>query len=94
MRGEEIEASIRPLRIAAQCLAPLRMLGYQIIGEFSCLGYNTNSILQYFGGMNKGRPNDSEPKSDTAVVVPPFSLRTIRLILDRSVCNTFQIRGD
>lgn len=35
----------------------LRSKGYLIVGEFSCKGYNTNSFLKYFGGMNKGRPN-------------------------------------
>ena len=34
--------------------------GYVIIGEFSCKGYNTNSFLKYFGGMNKGRPNSED----------------------------------
>jgi flavodoxin len=36
----------------------LQSKGYQVIGEFSCLGFNTNSFLKYFGGMNKDRPND------------------------------------
>lgn len=31
--------------------------GYTIIGEFSCAGFNTNSFLKLFGGLNKGRPN-------------------------------------
>jgi len=31
--------------------------GYQVLGDFSCLGFNTNSFLKYLGGMNKGRPN-------------------------------------
>jgi flavodoxin len=31
--------------------------GYMIIGEFSCAGFNTNSFLRFFGGLNKGRPN-------------------------------------
>ena len=31
--------------------------GYNIIDEFACKGYNTNSVLKYIGGMNKGRPN-------------------------------------
>jgi flavodoxin len=35
----------------------LESKGYRIVGEFSCKGYNTNSFLKYFGGMNKGRPN-------------------------------------
>ncbi len=34
--------------------------GYKIIDEFSCKGYNTNSFLKYFGGMNKGRPNEED----------------------------------
>jgi flavodoxin len=35
----------------------LQAKGYLIVGEFSCKGFNTNSFLKYFGGMNKGRPN-------------------------------------
>ncbi len=31
--------------------------GYEVIGEFSCAGHNTNSYLKLFGGLNKGRPN-------------------------------------
>ena len=31
--------------------------GYTIIGEFSCPGFNTNSFLRLFGGLNKSRPN-------------------------------------
>ena len=31
-----------------------------IVDEFFCLGFNTNSFLKYFGGMNKGRPNESD----------------------------------
>lgn len=31
--------------------------GYQIVDEFSCVGFNTNSFLKYFGGLNKDRPN-------------------------------------
>ena len=34
--------------------------GYQILGEFSCKGFNTNLFLKYFGGMNKGRPNEED----------------------------------
>jgi len=25
--------------------------------EFGCRGFNTNSFLRFFGGLNKGRPN-------------------------------------
>ena len=35
----------------------LQSKGYQIVDEFSCKGFNTNSFLKVFGGMNKGRPN-------------------------------------
>ena len=35
----------------------LQSKGYTIAGEFNCKGFNTNSFLKYFGGMNKGRPN-------------------------------------
>ena len=31
--------------------------GYTVIDEFQCVGFNTNSFLNLFGGMNKGRPN-------------------------------------
>lgn len=35
----------------------LQAKGFDVIDEFSCVGWNTNSILKYFGGLNKGRPN-------------------------------------
>nr|WP_319537832.1 hypothetical protein [uncultured Methanospirillum sp.] len=38
----------------------LEAKGYFIVGDFSCKGFNTNSFLKYFGGMNKGRPNDQD----------------------------------
>lgn len=40
----------------------LRSKGYIIVDEFSCKGFNTNSFLKYFGGMNKGRPNTEDLK--------------------------------
>jgi flavodoxin len=36
--------------------------GYTIIGEFGCVGFNTNKFLKYFGGINKGRPNSEDLK--------------------------------
>jgi flavodoxin len=36
----------------------LQAKGYSIVGEFQCKGFNTNSFLRFFGGMNKGRPNE------------------------------------
>lgn len=41
----------------------LKSKGYEIVGEFSCKGYNTNSFLKYIGGMNKNRPNDEDVKN-------------------------------
>jgi flavodoxin len=35
----------------------LQSRGYVILDEFSCKGFNTNSFLRFFGGMNRGRPN-------------------------------------
>jgi flavodoxin len=35
----------------------LQAKGYRIVGEFSCRGFNTNSFLRFFGGINRGRPN-------------------------------------
>ena len=35
---------------------------FNIIGEFDCLGYDTNSFLKYFGGINRGRPNEEDIK--------------------------------
>ena len=40
----------------------LQSKGYTIIGEFNCPGFNTNSFLRVFGGMNKGRPNAEDLK--------------------------------
>ena len=34
--------------------------GYTIVGEFGCPGWNTNSFLRFFGGLNKGRPNKGD----------------------------------
>ncbi len=37
--------------------------GYTVIDEFQCKGFNTNSFLRLFGGMNKGRPNTEDLKN-------------------------------
>ena len=31
-----------------------------MVDDFYCKGFNTNSFLKYFGGMNKGRPNEDD----------------------------------
>ena len=33
---------------------------FEIVGEFSCKGYDTYSILKLIGGINKGRPNEKD----------------------------------
>lgn len=40
----------------------LQSKGYAIVGEFNCAGFNTNSFLSVFGGINKGRPNADDLK--------------------------------
>jgi flavodoxin len=41
----------------------LESKGYIIVDEFNCKGFNTNSFLKYFGGMNQGRPNSEDLKT-------------------------------
>jgi len=41
----------------------LQSKGYVIVDEFQCKGFNTNSFMKYFGGMNKGRPNALDLKN-------------------------------
>jgi flavodoxin len=38
----------------------LQAKGFTVIGEFGCAGWNTNSFLKYFGGLNKGRPDAND----------------------------------
>jgi flavodoxin len=40
----------------------LQSKGYMIVDEFSCAGFNTNSFIKLFGGINKGRPNAKDLK--------------------------------
>ncbi|MFC1803250.1 flavodoxin family protein [Thermoproteota archaeon] len=40
----------------------LQYKGYMIVDEFTCAGFNTNSFIKLFGGMNKGRPNADDLK--------------------------------
>ena len=40
----------------------LQSKGYMIVDEYACKGFNTNSFMKYFGGMNKGRPNAEDLK--------------------------------
>ncbi len=54
-RGEEFERQVDANH--AELRAKLLDRGYAIAGEFSCVGFNTNSFLRYFGGLNRGRPD-------------------------------------
>ncbi len=40
----------------------LQSKGYIIVDNFQCKGFNTNSFMKFFGGMNKGRPNAEDLK--------------------------------
>ena len=54
------------IELIAKNHAPLReklqSKGYVIVDEFVCAGFNTNSFLKLFGGLNKGRPNAEDLK--------------------------------
>jgi flavodoxin len=41
----------------------LESKGYNVVDNFQCKGFNTNSFLKYFGGMNKDRPNADDLKN-------------------------------
>jgi len=36
--------------------------GFEIVGEFNCLGWDTVGPLKFIGGINKGRPNEKDIK--------------------------------
>lgn len=38
----------------------LREKGVNVIGEFSCLGFDTYGPLKLIGGISKGRPNEKD----------------------------------
>jgi flavodoxin len=40
----------------------LESKGYIIVDDFNCKGFNTNSFLKFFGGLDKGRPNAEDLK--------------------------------
>lgn len=44
----------------------LQAKGFTVIGEFGCAGWNTNSFLKYFGGLNKGRPDANDIRNAEA----------------------------
>jgi flavodoxin len=50
----------------AQIREKLQIKGYTIVGEFGCAGWNTNSFLKYFGGLNKGKPDAGDIRNAEA----------------------------
>ncbi|MDK2983583.1 flavodoxin [Thermococcus sp. 101 C5] len=38
----------------------LKRKGFEIVGEFSCRGWDTNGWLAKIGGLNKGHPDDRD----------------------------------
>ncbi len=33
---------------------------FEIVGDYTCPGYDTYSVLKYIGGINKNRPNEKD----------------------------------
>lgn len=64
-----ITGEAKVARDHAQLRKKLESKGYIIVGEFSCRGFNTNSFLKFFGGMNKGRPNAEDLQNAEAFAV-------------------------
>lgn len=64
-----ITGEAKVARDHAQLRKKLESKGYVIVGEFSCRGFNTNSFLKFFGGMNKGRPNAEDLQNAEAFAV-------------------------
>ena len=56
------EALTRALEQHNPLREKLQSKGYTIVDEFICGGFNTNKFLKYFGGINKGRPNNEDLK--------------------------------
>jgi flavodoxin len=50
----------------SQIREKLQAKGYAVIGEFGCAGWNTNSFLKYFGGLNKGKPDAEDLRNAEA----------------------------
>ncbi len=34
--------------------------GYEVVGDFNCIGHDSYGPLKYIGGINKGRPDESD----------------------------------
>jgi flavodoxin len=57
-RGEQFRRQVA--RNHAVLRKKLTEKGLMILDEFSCVGFNTNSFLKLFGGLNKGRPDATD----------------------------------
>jgi len=57
------QALTEALKQHATLREKLQSKGYTIVDEFICAGFNTNSFLKLFGGINKGRPNAEDLKN-------------------------------
>lgn len=57
----------------------LESKGYVVVDEFQCKGFNTNSFLRIFGGMNKGRPN-----AEDLMNAEEFALNLKQNLFDKS----------
>ncbi len=44
----------------------LEAKGFEVIDDFTCPGFNTNSFIKFFGGLNKGRPNKEDLRNAEA----------------------------
>ena len=58
--GERLEEYARKCHMTLR--EKLQSKGYLIVDEFSCAGFNTNSFLKRFGGLNKSRPDAEDLK--------------------------------
>lgn len=57
-------SGLRKIRFFHECDKALKkkllQKGFNIIGEFSCRGFDTNGLLKLIGGTSKGRPNKKD----------------------------------
>ena len=55
----------------------LESKGFIVVDKFQCKGFNTNSFMRFFGGMNRGRPNSKDLKdAETFALNPKERLQT------------------
>ena len=59
-------SGLRRIRFIHDFHKPLRgrlqQKGFNIVGEFSCRGFDTSRAANIVGGINKGRPNEKDLK--------------------------------